>query len=120
MLSTLLLFSQLFVRIAIIKIALINSRKIKLTYTFETISLETESRILYRNQCKLEKYNVRYELWRVHGLLAECITFSNDDVSDLANEELEQLVRNNAEIVEGSAITISRSAETTFVVFNLV
>lgn len=62
-----------------------------MTYTFETIPLKTDSRILYRNQCKLEKYDVRYEFWRVHGLLVECISFGNDDVSDLDDEELEQL-----------------------------
>ena len=91
-----------------------------MTHTFETIPLKTDSRILYRNQCKLEKYEVSYEFWRVHGLLAECISFSNDEVSDLDDEELEQLVRNFVEIIEGSAITVSRSAESTFVIFNLV
>ena len=65
-----------------------------MNYRFETFPLETDSKILYRNQCKLEKYDVRYEFWRVHGLFAECITFGNDDVSDLDDEELEQLVRN--------------------------
>ena len=91
-----------------------------MTYTIETIPLETGSKILYRNQCKLEKYYVCYEFWRVHGLLAECITFGNDDVSDLDDEKLEQLVRNFVEIRKGSAITISRSTESTFVLFNFV
>ena len=93
---------------------------IKLTYTFETIPLETDSRVLYRNQCRIEKYDVRYELWKVHGLLAECMSFDNDDVCDLDDEKLEQLVRNYTEIIEGSAITITKSPESTFVIFNLV
>ena len=89
-------------------------------YPFETIPLETESGVLYRNQCKIEKYDVRYEFWRVHGLLAECISFDNDDVCDLDNEKLEKLIRDFVEIREGSAITITKSPESTFVIFNLV
>ena len=91
-----------------------------MNYTTQTIPIDTDSRVLYRNQCRLEKYDVRYELWKVHGILAECISFGNDDVSDLDDEELEQLVRNFVEIRKGSAITISRSAESTFVIFNFV
>ena len=91
-----------------------------MTSTFETIPLETESKILCRNQCKLAKYNARYEIWRVYGSFAECISFGNDDVCDLDDEELEQLVRNFVEIRKGSAITISRSTESTFVLFNFV
>jgi hypothetical protein len=91
-----------------------------LTYTFETIPLETGSKILYRNQCKFEKYDVSYEIWKVYGSFTECITFGNDDVCDLDDEKLEQLVRNFVEIRKGSAITISRSTESTFVLFNFV
>ena len=91
-----------------------------MTYPFETIPLETDSRILYEKKCKIEKYDVRYEFWRVHGLLAECISFDNNEVCDLDDEKLEQLVRNFVEIREGSAITITKSPESIFVIFNLV
>ena len=82
--------------------------------------LETGSKIIYRNQCKFDKYDARYEIWKVYGSFTECITFGNDDVSDIDDAELEQLVRNFVEIRKGSAITISRSAESTFVLFNFV
>ena len=91
-----------------------------MTYTFETIPLETDSRILYRNKCKLDKYDVRYDIWRVYGSFAECIIFANEDVSVLDDKKLEQLVRNSVRINEGSAITISRSTELTFIIFNIV
>ena len=91
-----------------------------MTYIFETIPLATDSRILYEKQCKIKKYDVRYEFWRVHGLLAECSSFDNDDVCDLDNEKLEKLIRDFVEIREGSAITITKSPESTFVIFNLV
>ena len=91
-----------------------------MTYTFENIPLETGDRILYRNQCKVAKYDVLYEIWRVYGSFVECISFGNDDVSDLDDEGLEQLVRNFVVVRKGSAITISRSAESTFVLFNFV
>jgi len=87
---------------------------------FKTIPLETGSKILYRNQCKFDKYDARYEIWKVYGSFTEYITFGNDDVSDIDDAELEQLVRNFVEIRKGSAITISRSAESTFVLFNFV
>ena len=91
-----------------------------MTYTFETIPLETENRILYRNQCKLAKYDALYEIWKVYGSFAECISFGNNDVCDLDDEELEQLVREFVEVRKGSAITINRTAESTFVIFNFV
>ena len=62
----------------------------------------------------------RYRIWKVYGSFTECITFGNDAVSDLDDDKLEQLVRNFVEIRKGSAITISRSAESTFVLFNFV
>ena len=91
-----------------------------MTYTIKSVPLETDSRILYRNQCKFDKYDARYEIWKVYGSFTECITFGNDAVSDLDDDKLEQLVRNFVEIRKGSAITISRSAESTFVLFNFV
>ena len=91
-----------------------------MTYTIKSVPLETDSRILYQNKCKLDKYDVRYDIWRVYGSFAECIIFANDEISDIDDEELEQLVRNFVEIKKGSAITISRSAESTFVLFNFV
>ena len=91
-----------------------------MTNTLETIPLETGSKILCRNQCKLAKYDARYEIWRVYGSFAECISFGNNDVCDLDDEELEQLVRKFVEVRKGSAITINRTAESTFVIFNFV
>lgn len=91
-----------------------------MNHTVKTIPFETESRIIYQIQCKLERYDVRYEIWKVHGLYAECIIFANEDVCNLDDNKLERLVRNSAWNKEGSAITISRSAESTFVLFNFV
>jgi hypothetical protein len=91
-----------------------------LTYISETIPLATGSRILCRNQCKLAKYDARYEIWRVYGSFAECISFGNNDVCDLDDEELEQLVRKFVDVRKGSAITINRTVESTFVIFNFV
>ena len=88
--------------------------------TVKTTPFETESGILYKKRCKLERYDVRYEIWKVHGFFSECIIFANEDVSVLDDKKLEQLVRNSVRINEGSAITISRSTELTFIIFNIV
>ena len=91
----------------------------KLGNTVKTIPIESESRVLYQNQCYLDRYNICYEVWRVNGIHAECIIFSNEDVSDLDDEKLEQVVKKSVWIDSVSAITISRSTESTFVIFNL-
>ena len=81
--------------------------------TVKTTPFETESGILYKKRCKLEKYDVRYEIWKVHGFFSECIIFADKDVSVLDDNKLEQLVRNSVRINEGSAITISPSTSIT-------
>ena len=41
---------------------------------FANIVVEPDTKLLFQKEGKFGKYDVRYELWKVHGLLAECIS----------------------------------------------
>ena len=85
---------------------------------FANVPVEADTRILFRKEAKLGKYDVLYEKWNWEGIKAESIIFANDDVSELPDDEIEKEVRKSPLVKEGSQITLKRSEEFTLVNFN--
>lgn len=52
------------------------------------------------------------------GLMQNLSFFFNDDVSGLTDQEIETLVRKSPIVKEGSAMTLNRSTDFSFVNFN--
>ena len=76
---------------------------------FNTVPIEPDTRILYQKQGKFCGFDIRYEYWSWDGIEAESIIFSNDDVEDLTDQEIERLVRTSPMVKEDSAMTLNRS-----------
>ena len=85
---------------------------------FNTVPVETDTRILYQQEGKLDEFDVRYEIWRWDGIEAESIIFLNDDVSGLTEQEIEKIVRTSPIVKEGSVMTLNRSTDFIFCNFN--
>ena len=85
---------------------------------FNVVPIETDTRILYQKQGKLDEFDVRSEIWSWDGIEAESIIFFNDDVAGLTDQEIEKMVRILPIIKEGSAMTLNRSTDFTFCNFN--
>ena len=60
---------------------------------FSNVPVEEDTRILFRKEAKLGKFDVLYEMWSWEGISAESIIFANDDAGDMTDNELEQEVR---------------------------
>ena len=86
---------------------------------FEQVPVEEETRILFRTEATLGKYDVLYEKWFWGGITAESIIFVNEDVIDLEDSEIEDEVKTSPLVDKGSSITLKRSKSGfTFVSFN--
>lgn len=86
---------------------------------FENIPIEPDTRMLFHNETNLGGYPVRYEIWSWDGYRAESCIFSNEDVSGLTDNEIEDVVRGSGLILDESGITMNRSESGyVFVCFN--
>ena len=86
---------------------------------FENVPVEKDTRILFRQEASLGKYDVLYEKWSWEGISAESLIFLNEDIVDMTAKEIEQEVRKSALVKKASEITIKRlDAGFTFVNFN--
>lgn len=85
---------------------------------FDGVPVEEDTRIRYRKEVRLGKFDVLYEKWCWEGILAESIIFANDDVSGLTDEEIEHEVRKSPLVKNGSEILLKRSAGFIFANFN--
>ena len=86
---------------------------------FDGVPVEEDTKILFRLEAKLGKFDILYEQWNWEGILAESIIFANDDISGMTDEEIEQEVRKSPLVKNGSEMKIKRSdAGFTFVNFN--
>ena len=85
---------------------------------FTNIPIEEDTRILFQKKGKLGGFDIRYETWSWDGIEAESIIFANADVEDLTDQEIENLVRITPMVKQGSAMTLNRSTDFTFVNFN--
>ena len=86
---------------------------------FDGVPVEEDTRIRYRKEVRLGKFDVLYEKWCWEGILAESLIFANDDVSRMTDEEIEREARKSILVREDSEILIKRSdSGFTFVNFN--
>ena len=86
---------------------------------FDGVPVEEDTRIRYRKEVRLGKFDVLYEKWCWEGILAESLIFANDDVSRMTDEEIEDEVRKSPLVKNGSQMKIKRSdLGFTFVNFN--
>ena len=86
---------------------------------FDSVPVEEDTRIRYRKEVRLGKFDVLYEKWSWEGILGESIIFTNDDVSGFTDEEIEMEVRKSPLVKNGSEMKIKRSdSGFTFVNFN--
>jgi len=86
---------------------------------FDDVPVDEDTRIMFRQEAGLGKFDVLYEKWSWEGISAESIIFANDDVADMTDNELEQEVRKSPLVKKESDITIKRlDVGFTFVNFN--
>lgn len=88
--------------------------------TFNDVSLDPETRLLFETEAKLDDYDVLYQRWSWSGVLAESFIFHTADLMDLDDAALEALARRSPIIQPDSAITTTRGEQYTFVNFNFV
>jgi len=86
---------------------------------FEQVPVEEDTRILFRTEATLGKFDILYEKWFWGGITAESIIFVSEDVADLEDCEIEDEVKTSPLVNKGSSITLKRSKSGfTFVNFN--
>jgi hypothetical protein len=86
---------------------------------FVGVTAEEDTRVLYRKEVKLNKYDVLYERWNWEGIRGESIIFTDDYVKDLSDDEIEKEVQKSPYVKHGSPLTLKRSVSGyTFVNFN--
>ena len=86
---------------------------------FDDVPVDEDTRIMFRQEARLGKFDVLYEMWSWEGISAESLIFANDDVADMTDNDLEQEVRKSPLVKKESDITIKRlDAGFTFVNFN--
>jgi hypothetical protein len=86
---------------------------------FDDVPVEEDTRIMFRQEARLGKFDVLYEMWSWEGISAESIIFANDDIADMTDNDLEREVRKSPLVKKESEITIKRlDAGFTFVNFN--
>ena len=59
---------------------------------FKNISTEDDTKILKRNEMKIEGYDVMYEQWVYEGIRGESYIFFNEDIKELSKEDILTLV----------------------------
>ena len=85
---------------------------------FDTVPVESDTKILSQTISKFGDYDVLYQKWFWSGITAESLIFANNDVAGLSHEKLEQDLRTSPLFKQGS-ITIKKSdSGFTFVNFN--
>jgi hypothetical protein len=86
---------------------------------FDGVPVEEDTRIRFRQEIRLGKFDVLYEKWSWEGILAESIIFAGDDISGMTDEEIEQEIRKSPLVKKESEMKIKRSYKGfTFVNFN--
>jgi hypothetical protein len=97
----------------------INARRVIMSEKFDSVPVDEDTRIRFRQKIRMGEFDVLYEKWSWEGILAESIIFADDDISGMTDEEIEQEARKSPAVKNGSEIKIKRSdAGFTFVNFN--
>lgn len=86
---------------------------------FEQVPVEKDTRVLYQHEARLGGYDVLHQMWCWDGVTAESVIFDSSDVSELSDQELEEVVRLSPMVKPNSSITLTRNAsEFTYVSYN--
>ena len=86
---------------------------------FENVPVEKDTKILFRQEARLGKFEVMYEMWSWEGVSAESLIFASGDVAEMTDQELEQEVRKSPLVKKDSEMTVKRlDVGFTFVNFN--
>jgi hypothetical protein len=89
-----------------------------LSKKFDSVPVEADTKVLFRHETNLGKFEVLYEKWEWDGITADSIIFIDEDVADLDDKELENMV-SESPFFKGGKTTIKRSESGfTFVNFN--
>ena len=59
---------------------------------FIDITVDRDTRILYRNPIKVGNYDALYEIWSWDGIHGTSVIFVSEEVEDLSEEEIFKLV----------------------------
>lgn len=84
---------------------------------FESLPIEEDTKILFRQEVKFGEHDVLYEKWYWGGITAESIIFSNADVVGFEDKDIEEMVRTSPLLKKGSKITL-QSSESGFIFVN--
>lgn len=88
---------------------------------FKNLQVENNTTILFELMHQIGKFEVLYQIWQQGTYMADSIIFSNEDVDGLAEEEIIDMVKNDAVFKAGSSVTFARTKSGyTFVNFNFV
>ena len=63
---------------------------------FKNVPVEEDTKIILEKEAKLGEYEVLYQKWSWGGIVAESIIFSNEDVADFKDDEIEAEVRTSS------------------------
>ena len=88
---------------------------------FENIQVEAGTIILFERMHQIGEFEVLYQIWQQGIYMADSIIFSNEDVDGLTEEEIIDMVKNDAVFKAGlgSSVTFVRTKSGyTFVNFN--
>ena len=75
---------------------------------FDGVPVDEDTKTLFRLEAKLGEFDILYEKWTFEGVTAESFIFTNEDVSGMTNEEIEQEVRKSPLVKEESEVLIKR------------
>jgi hypothetical protein len=86
---------------------------------FKEVTIDRDTKIMFRKETKLGKYDVLYENWIWESVMAETFIFANEDIEDLTDDGLVMLVKSSNIFKIGSSVLVKRSESGyTFVNFN--
>ena len=86
---------------------------------FDTVPIEPDTKLLSQREGSIGDINALYQQWCWDGVTAESIIFTNEDVANLSDSELEDEVRSSGLVKPDSEITLKRDQEGfTFANFN--
>ena len=88
---------------------------------FENLQVEADTVILFERMHQIGEFEVLYQIWQQGIYMADSIIFSNEDVDGLTEEDIIDMVKNDAVFKAGlgSSVTFVRSKSGyTFVNFN--
>jgi len=86
---------------------------------FKEVPVEKDTKIMFRKETKLGKYDVLYESWIWDSVMAESFIFDDKDIENLSDDELILMITSSGILGAGSRVLINRSdSGYTFVNFN--